>query len=788
MPSSIPTERDLKNLQKKNSLVELLGGKKIWINWTLEPAKNTDDTPKLLPSGAPQFTKIPRRLSGSFASVSDPTSWSTYPQVLKALHISQELQSSQVSPSLKEGKSFSGVGIVFEDSLNIVGVDFDHYLINGELANPDVFEFIVQANSYVEKSPSGTGLHVFFQTTEPFTPIVHKHHDKKNPSLVTEIYSRGRYFTFVGEPFIGEEEGGLPVRTISTKEMNALLSILGYPWGKKEAEIPDPLPPPKDNTLNDDSSLLERMFSAKNGPNVRKLYEGDLSAHGKDHSSADMALVSHLAFWSGKNAEVMRRIWLASPLGSREKTQKRPDYVDRTIEAAIKGTTEVYTPKVLQGSTAPEIEFIMTKGAKPVPELILENICRVLEKDPRFANRFRLNVFSHMTECWDGKGSGKWINLLDKFVSDIQREISVAYPYFSKISRDLATESIKSVAAENPANPPVDWLLSLKWDESPRLNHWLYKVYGTPDDDLHQSMGANFLKGMVDRMTSPGCQMDLVLCLEGPQGTKKSSSLRVLGGEWLAENVTSLESKDDYLVIAGNILVEFSEGAILTRQSVHKLKSAITSTVDKLRPPYERGLETFPRGCVFSLSTNDTAYLKDETGGRRFLIVKLGRVADVVWLKENRDQLFAEALYRLRELKETTYEFSEESAETLRELQASRTQGNAYDEVIVRWYLGRSAQAQKDGFTTLEVYNGAINTGDTQKELTKMMSNDIANILKRELYLDNPQKTMPDGTRPRKWVPTKETVKRFSLDREHSVDGVDEFDSYGKKELGEEED
>lgn len=742
-----------------NALVKLLGDKKIWINWTLEQAKNTDDTPKFNEDGTPKMTKIPRRLNGAFASVSDPTSWSTFAQADEAR------------------EKFSGVGVVFEDSLKLVGVDLDHYIKNGKLSNDAVLAFLMEADTYTEKSPSGTGLHVFFQTTEPFDPIAKKHHDEEDDNLVTEIYSRGRYFTFTGDVY--GELGNRPPRVVAIDELNKILGILGYPWGK---ELYAPQPQVVNTGLamfreSDDEVILEKMFSSRNGVNIRALYESDLSANGNDHSSADMALVSHLAFWTGKNPEQMRRIWLSSPLGNRPKTQERLDYQNRTIDAAIKNCREVYRPSSTKSAAEgldTEIDFICT-NKKGVPDLIVENIVRVFEHDPAFMGLFRLNSFSNMIECWEGQ---RWMNLVDYWVIKAQTRISVAHPYFSRVSQEMCTAAIKMTSANHAVNPPVDWLRSLTWDRIPRLDSWLYKTYGTPDDDLHQSMGANFLKGMVSRITNPGCQMDLVLCLEGEQGTRKSSSLRTLAGEWFAENVTSVDSKDDMIVFAGSILVEFSEGAVLGKASIAKLKSVITTTVDKFRPPYERGLVSFPRGCVFSLSTNDTAYLKDETGGRRFLIVKLGKVADTAWLKENRNQLFAEALYRV-ENGETAYEFTDISAEMLKDLQESRTEDTAYDELVVDWYLGRSRETQEAGITVMDAYTGAINTGGNSKEMPQQLEWKLRGILRRALYLSN--EVMPrdeNGKRSRRYVPTAKTIKKFALKNETSIDGVDEFVKY----------
>src|SRR5215216_1034437 len=79
----------------------------------------------------------------------------------------------------------------------------------------------------------------------------------------------------------------------------------------------------------------------------------------------------------------------------------------------------------------------------------------------------------------------------------------------------------------------------------------------------------------------------------------------------------------------------------MSRMEVSRIKAFITRTTDRFRPPY--GSRINPRSCVFWGTTNADGYLKDETGGRRFWPVKIGKI-NVDLLCERRDQLWAEAV------------------------------------------------------------------------------------------------------------------------------------------------
>ncbi|HSH42569.1 MAG TPA: VapE domain-containing protein [Arenicellales bacterium] len=116
----------------------------------------------------------------------------------------------------------------------------------------------------------------------------------------------------------------------------------------------------------------------------------------------------------------------------------------------------------------------------------------------------------------------------------------------------------------------------------------------------------------------------------------------------------------------------------------NKIKAAISAQEDTYRPSYGRYARQFPRQCIFVGTTNDDAYLKDETGARRFLPVRCGEVA-LDSLASVRDQLWAEADARYL-AGETFWEFPESAAAE----QDARYDADAWEEPISRWLDGRA--------------------------------------------------------------------------------------------------
>jgi predicted P-loop ATPase len=213
----------------------------------------------------------------------------------------------------------------------------------------------------------------------------------------------------------------------------------------------------------------------------------------------------------------------------------------------------------------------------------------------------------------------------------------------SNVAERIVGRGIHLVARNRSFHPIKQYLELQKWDGKRRLNTWLARVLGVPQNRYHAMVGRKFLLSMVARVYRPGCKVDYTMVAVGKQGKLKSTVASILAGKWFSDNLPSLRNeKDAALHLNGKWLVEISELAAIRKQDDEHVKAFLVRQVDKYRPPYGENEVEEPRQCVFFGTTNRDDFLHDETGARRYWPVTVIKI-DLEWLRKHRDQLFAEA-------------------------------------------------------------------------------------------------------------------------------------------------
>lgn len=188
---------------------------------------------------------------------------------------------------------------------------------------------------------------------------------------------------------------------------------------------------------------------------------------------------------------------------------------------------------------------------------------------------------------------------------------------------------------------------SLVWDGEPRVDTFAPAYLNAADTPHHRAAGRVLLLSMAARGLFPGCKVDTMVILEGAQGARKSTAAAVLGGQFFAELHATVGTQASFEQVEGAWLMEVPELDAMGKAELSAAKKFMASQSDRFRRAYAREVTNVLRRCVMIGTTNQSVYLRDETGARRWLPVACGAV-DVEALRRDREQLLAEAVARVK--------------------------------------------------------------------------------------------------------------------------------------------
>lgn len=307
---------------------------------------------------------------------------------------------------------------------------------------------------------------------------------------------------------------------------------------------------------------------------------------------------------------------------------------------------------------------------------------------------------------------------------------------FAKIGADTVHAAINLYAHGRPRNEAREWLKGLKWDSEERLPSLLVRGFGTPDTEYTRAVGRCFLMGMAQRILQPGCKLDNLPVFEGAEGIFKSTALEVIGGPYYTTTHERVGDKDFYLVFPGKMLIEISELNSFSSVEVERVKGVVSTATDRYRAPYGRSAADHPRMCVFAATTNVDDWNKSDTGARRMWPITCGKLS-IPWLRENREQLFAEAVARLA-AGELWYDVPIQQA---RDEQAKRQVGDLFDEALAYYMATREE-------LTIPGCLDSLGISDKDKWTPKTQAR-VASVLRRAGFIQT--RTQQAGNQVRVW-------------------------------------
>jgi len=239
--------------------------------------------------------------------------------------------------------------------------------------------------------------------------------------------------------------------------------------------------------------------------------------------------------------------------------------------------------------------------------------------------------------------------LHDQHLLELWFEIDAKFHF--RPALDFFTLFLQKFSHEKEFHPVRDYLRSLTWDEQSRLDRWLVECGKAGDIPYTHEVGRTTLVAAVRRVMRPGCKFDELLVLESEQGMLKSSALRALcpHEEWFSDDLPlNVDSKQLIERTLGKWIIEAADLSGLRGSQKEHLKAMLSRQVDgPVRLAYARLPVEQPRQFIVVGTTNSHAYLKDDTGNRRFWPVRV-EVMNIDKIMEQRDQLWAEAVTRER--------------------------------------------------------------------------------------------------------------------------------------------
>lgn len=342
-------------------------------------------------------------------------------------------------------------------------------------------------------------------------------------------------------------------------------------------------------------------------------------------------------------------------------TNKLPSYramselavADKAVSALI--NRERYEKAVSDFNGANDTDWmakLAVSSTTGIPQKTVDNVLIILTSDPLLKGRLAYDEFSGLilvTGALPWNDEAKIRRWCDDDDAGLRHYLEKTYTITGK---DRIFDGVVLASKGNSFNEVRDRLNKLDWDGVKRLDTLFIDFLGAADTPYIRAVTRKSFVAAVARAMIPGVKYDTMPILSGPQGIGKSTLLRYMGGDRYSDSLDSFEGKEAAEMLRGVWINEVGELSGMNRSELGAVKRFLSKTEDIYRESYGRRTANFPRRCVFFGTTNDSEYLRDHTGNRRFWPVDcaVNTPTKSVFddLPKEVDMIWAEAVVRWR--------------------------------------------------------------------------------------------------------------------------------------------
>ena len=624
-----------------------------WVLW-----KNVQ---RSKPSGEKVWAKMPLSAKGGAGSSTDAATWASF-----GAAVDEYLMGD-----------YDGIGIVLGGTLHGIDLDDCRDPVTGSLSEL-AQETLDKVEGYAEVSPSGTGLKIFTQTN------LDGSRTKKESGV--ELYKDGRYFTVTGHAINGHaslpvlpQDLGWMVEKVWGERLssggaagddedgfaNLKFALDGWELDRVIDEVLVHLDPDcgyadwlrvgaaLHHQSSGDPEWLDAWdnWSAASGKWVsgycaekwdsfsqqRATGRGAVTLASLLHMTKDKRDVAKLDKRDVAMAAVMAMVAACTDIRELQEkiaagiahTAEVSDVEREQIAVAIQTKAKDLGTKLplstVRGWVRARVKVtggFVNLNDDGYPLCTLDNFYVLMDK---LEYSVRYNVIKKAIELLIPNSAFTRDNRDNAAISHVLSECEKVRMSTKHVSQFLIT-----LADKNQYNPVATWIDSAAWDGVSRLEAF-YATVRVPasGEKMKCKLMRKWLIQAVAAAFSPdGIANQGILTFVGPQNIGKTTWFQRLAPASLDAILTGhtldMRSKDSIFIALSYWIVELGElDATFSKSEISALKSFTTQAMDKLRRPYAATESNFGRRTVFGGTVNESQYLNDPTGNRRFWSIEV---------------------------------------------------------------------------------------------------------------------------------------------------------------------